>query len=361
MITRIAEPLLYKPPLKYLVTPKSQNVVVKVVTDQEIEGFGAASPPRMVTGETVDTILNALDKIGPKIIGMGGSSVQENVELVDDIISGNSSAKAALDMAFHDILGKATGKPLYALLGNFRRRVITDKSLGIKSAKEMVRDAIKAVKDGFDTIKIKTGTNPREDVKKVGLIRRAVGGDIQIRIDVNQGWTLQQAIECLRKIEEFDIQFVEQPINAQDIRGMKEIRHCSSIPIMADESVASPEDASRVIKAEAADLINIKLMKSGGIWKARKIAAIAEAAGIQCMIGCGTESEIGLAAGTHFAAATRNVPYADLDSDTLLRDRLVTKGGTVLEKSLRKLPETPGLGIERLDTKLLGKPIRTYK
>jgi len=171
----------------------------------------------------------------------------------------------------------------------------------------------------------------------------------------------QQAIEALNKLDKFDIKFAEQPVPAEDINSLTKVRKNSPIPIMADESVHSPEDALRLIQDEAVDLINIKLMKSGGILKARKIASVAEAAGIPCMIGCMGESEVGIAAGAHFAAAVKNVQYADLDSDILLKDRLVRRGGTKIRNSTRAFYKQHGLGIRELDEKLLGRPTKVYK
>ncbi|MGQ9726228.1 MAG: mandelate racemase/muconate lactonizing enzyme family protein, partial [Candidatus Bathycorpusculaceae bacterium] len=232
---------------------------------------------------------------------------------------------------------------------------------GIKSPKEMAEDAAKAVKRGFKALKVKVGVNPEEDVERIRLIRQAAGEDIQIRIDANQGWTSKQAIQSLNKMEKFNIQFAEQPVPAEDMKGLIEVKKNSPIPIMADESVHSPEDAIRLIQAEAVDLINIKLMKSGGILKGRKIAEIAEAAGIPCMIGCMGESEIGIDAGAHLAAAIKNIQYADLDSDILLKDKLVKKGGTKVKNSMRTFPKQNGLGIKELDEKILGKPKKIYK
>jgi L-alanine-DL-glutamate epimerase-like enolase superfamily enzyme len=247
------------------------------------------------------------------------------------------------------------------LMGGYRTEVLTDITLGIKSPREMAEDAVKAVKKGFKALKVKVGVNPTEDVERIRLIREAAGGDIQLRIDANQGWIPKQAIEALNKMEKFNIQFAEQPVPAEDMKGLVEVRKNSPIPIMADESVHSPEDALRLIQAEAVDLINIKLMKSGGILKARKIAAIAEAARIPCMIGCMGESEIGIAAGAHLAAAVKNIQYADLDSDLLLKDKLVKKGGTKVKDSMRVFPKQDGLGIKELNEQILGKPKKIYK
>ncbi|MEM3730442.1 MAG: dipeptide epimerase [Candidatus Bathyarchaeia archaeon] len=340
---------------------ESHNVIVKIVTDYGVIGWGEASPSQRVTGETVETVIQTIDRIAPKLIGMCPLRIEQNIELMDDVVAGNPAAKAAIDITLHDILGKTARKELFRLLGGYRTEVLTDITLGIKSPKEMARDALKAVKRGFKALKVKVGINPQEDVERVKLIRKAVGDNIQIRIDANQGWTPRQAIEALNKMEKYNIQFAEQPVPAENLKGLIEVKRNSPIPIMADESVHSPEDALRLIKAEAIDLINIKLMKSGGIHKAKKIAAVAEAAGIQCMIGCMGESEIGIAAGTHLAAAIKNIQYADLDSDILLKDKLAKKGGVKVKNSMRIFPKAHGLGIKELDHTKLGKPIKIYK
>jgi len=340
---------------------KSENILVRVVTDLRIEGWGEASSSYGITGETPETIVKTLDKISPKLICMSPFRIEQIVETMDKFVKGNSAAKAAVDMALYDIFGKMVRKPLFMLLGGYRKEILTDITLGIKSPKEMAKDAVKAVRKGFKALKVKVGVNPAEDVERIRLIREAVGGDIQIRIDANQGWTPKQAIEVLNKIQRFNIQFAEQPTPAEDIKGLVEVRKNSSIPVMADESVHSPEDALRLIQAEAVDLINIKLMKSGGILKARKIATVAEAAGMPCMVGCMSESEIGVAAGAHLAAAVKNIQYADLDSDLMLKDKLVKKGGTKVKNSMRIFQKQYGLGIKELDQKLLGEPLTIYK
>jgi L-alanine-DL-glutamate epimerase-like enolase superfamily enzyme len=355
--------LAYKEP--FVIAPgastESHNVVVKIITDYEVVGWGESSPSKRVTGETVETIFKTLDKIAPKLIGCCPLRIERDVEVMDSIVDGNPAAKAAIDMALHDILGKTACKPLFMVMGGYRTEVMTDITLSIKSPREMAKDAIDAVKEGFKALKVKVGTNPAEDVERIEMIRRAVGDMTQIRIDANQGWTPNQAIEILNRIEKFDIRFAEQPVSASNIKGLAQVKRNSSIPVMADESVHSPEDVLRLVQAEAVDLLNIKLMKSGGILKARKIAAIAEAAGMSCMVGCMGESGIGIAAGAHFASAIRNIEYADLDSDILLRDKLVKKGGTTIKNSTHVFSKRNGIGIEELDAKLLGEPQRIYK
>jgi o-succinylbenzoate synthase len=340
---------------------ESHNVVVKLTTDYDVVGWGEASPSKRVTGETMETVLHALDKICLRLIGMCPLRIEQNVELMDSIVRGNASAKAAVDIALHDILGKTCNKPLFRIIGGYRTEVLTDITLSIKTPEQMARDAVKAVENGFEALKVKVGVNPSEDVDRIRAIRGAIGNDAQVRVDANQGWTPKQAVAILKKIGKFDIQFAEQPIPAADIKGLAEVKKNSPIPIMADESVHSPEDALRLIQAEAVDMINIKLMKSGGILKGRKIAEVAEAAGIPCMIGCMGESGIGIAAGAHLAAAVKNIQFADLDSDILLKDKLVKRGGTRVKDSMHVFPKESGLGISELDEEFLGEPKRIYK
>ncbi len=339
---------------------ESKNVIIKIQTDYEVIGVGEASPSKRVTHETQRTVLQSLDKMCPRLIGMCPLRIEQIVEAMDHMVAEDPSAKAAIDMALHDILGKTTDQPLFKLLGGFRESVLTDITLSLKAPEEMARDAAKAVENGFEALKVKLGTAPAEDLERIRRIRESVSPDVAIRIDANQGWTLQDAIGVLGRLEPFDIELVEQPIKAENIKGLAQLRRSSSIPIMADESVHSPNDALRVVTEEAVDLINIKLMKCGGIWKGKKIAAIAEAAGVPCMVGCMGESEIGITAGVHLAAAVKNIPYADLDSDLLLQDKLVRKGGAKLKTSKRIPPKTPGLGIVKLDRRLVGNPVRVY-
>ena len=362
-IEAYAVTLRYKEPFRIApaASTESHNVIVKIVTDYDVVGWGESSPSKRVTGETPETVIKTLDRIVPKLIGECPLRIERDVELMDSIVKGSPAAKAAVDMALHDVLGKTARKPLFMLIGGYRTEVMTDKTLSIKSPREMAKDAVKAVKKGFGALKVKVGVNPVEDVERVKKIREAVGSGTELRVDANQGWTVRQAIEVLNKMERFEIQFAEQPVPAEDLRGLKRVRENSPIPIMADESVHSPADALRLIEAEAVDMINIKLMKSGGILKGKKIALVAEAAGVPCMIGCMGESEIGIAAGAHLAAGIRNIQYADLDSDILLKDKLVKSGGAKVKGSMRTFPKECGLGIKEIDDKLLGKPLRSYK
>lgn len=338
----------------------ARNIIIRIITDSEIIGFGEAAPVKRITGETIGTVEETIAKLAPHLVGRPFSDIESNMKLLDSIVNGNPAAKASLDMALHDILGKARRRPLYMLFGGLQRDILTDFSIGIESPRSMSEAAAEAVKKGFKSIKLKVGGHPLEDVQRVKLVRETVGSDIELRVDANGSWTLGQALEVVNKIDRYNIQFVEQPLPADDLRGLIEVRKNSPIPIMADESVCSQKDALHLIQTEATDLINIKLMKSGGILEAMKIARTAEDAKIPCMIGCMMETKIGITAAAHMAGSIKNIVYADLDSDILLEEKLVKKGGATIENSARKLQVDAGLGIIELDEELLGKPTQTF-
>jgi o-succinylbenzoate synthase len=354
--------LRYREPFRIApsTSTETHNVLVKIITDYEVVGWGESSPSKRVTGESAETVIKALGKFAPKLVGTCPLRIEQNIERMDLLVEGNPAAKASVDMALYDILGKTGRKPLFMLMGGYRSEVMTDITLGIKSPKEMAKDALIAVQKGFKALKVKVGTNPSEDVERVKMVREAVGSDVELRVDANQGWTPKEAMDVLTEIAKCDVEFVEQPVSAEDVRGLASVRKHSSIPVMADESVHSPADALRLIQAEAVDMINIKLMKSGGIHKARKIAEVAEAAGVPCMIGCMSESELGITAAVHLAAAIKNILYADLDSDLLLKDKLA-KNSLKVENSVRPLSSLPGLGVKEIDQKRLGTPIGVYR
>jgi len=342
-------------------TTESNNIIVKINTDFDTVGIGECSPSLRVTQETPQTVLATLDKIAPRLIGECPLRIERDIEVMDELVKANPSAKAGVDIALHDIFGKAAGKPLFRVMGGYREQVLTDLTLSIKEPTEMAKDALKAVESGFKALKVKVGVDPEEDVERIKYIRKAVGSDTAIRIDANQGWTVKQAIESLNRMQRLEIEFVEQPVKAEDVRGLAKVKRHSPIPVMADESVHTASDLLRLIKEDAVDLVNIKLMKTGGIWKARKLAAVAEAAHIPCMIGCMGESTVGITAGVHLAAALKNIQFADLDSDILIRDKLVLGGWAKLKDSERVPAETLGLGVTELNKELLGKPVKIYR
>ena len=291
------------------------NVVVKIDTDNGITGWGETSPMPAITGDSQDSCYAISQALGQLLKGKDPLAIEDNMTALRRFCPSATSAMAAFDMALYDIAAKAANMPLYQFLGGQQRELETDHTIGIQdTVAQTVSRAKELVEQGFNTIKLKTGRSGLEDVQHVAAVRDALGDSINLRIDCNQGWTLQEALANLRHMEPLNIEYVEQPLAAWDTEGFTRIRQLSPTPVCADESVFSHIDALKLIKANAVDFINIKLVKSGGIHTALKINNIAEAAGIQCMIGCFGESRLGLSAAAHLALAKPNIRFIDLDS-----------------------------------------------
>ena len=239
--------------------------------------------------------------------------------------------------------------PVYRLLGGCQRKLTTDITISVNEPEEMVRDSLEAVNQGFTILKLKVGTDPEQDIKRLQQVGEAVGPEIQLRLDANQGWTPQGSVYVLQKVEEagIRIEFVEQPVKGHDLEGLQFVKEHSSIPVAADESAFSPEDVLKIIRMGAADLINIKLMKTGGIHNALKICDMAERAGIECMMGCMLESKIGVTAAAHLAAAKQIITRCDLDAPLLCREDPL-EGGARYKGECITLSDQPGFGFKTI-------------
>lgn len=328
------------------------DIIVMVETDTDQIGYGEAPPTAVITGDTKGSIVVAIrDFITPAIMGMDIEDIDGIMHKLHTCILKNTSAKAAVDMAIYDLYAKNLKKPLYKVLGGNASEVETDLTISVNAIDEMVADSKKAVDQGFGILKIKVGKEGRKDVARIEAIRKAVGKDIKIRVDANQGWNAKDAVRIIREMEDkdLDIDLVEQPVNAHDLEGMKFVTANVSTPILADESVFCTEDAVKIILERGADLINIKLMKTGGIYEALKICALAETYRMECMIGCMLESKIAVSAAAHLAAAKGVITRADLDGPSLCLTDPYT-GGPVFEGSKIYMPETFGIGITALST-----------
>ena len=332
----------------------SHNVVVRVTSVDGAEGWGEGSPSRRILGDTIDMAVRDAGRLASKILELGDVEL-EHLHEIAGREEYSLSAVAALDMALCDLKGKLAGTPIYRLFGGYRESLETDITIGIMEPEEMVKRAVKYVDMGFKALKLKLGEDPDTDIERVRAVRDAVGEGITIRVDANQGWTVEQAIRVIDRISGYDVELVEQPVRYDDVEGLAKVRKESPVPIAADESAKKPSDVVRLARAEAVDIVNIKLMKAGGIWGALKVAAVSEACGIKNMVGCMGESRLGITAGVHFALATRNVVYYDLDSDLLLAEDIVLSGGASIEKGVRKVADKPGLGITSIDQAKLRK------
>ncbi len=328
-----------------------EDIIVEIHTDTGNIGFGEAPPTGVITGDTKGAIIGAINEhIKKHLIGMDIENFEEIMLKLDKSLVKNTSAKAALDIALYDLHGQLYNAPVYKLLGGYRKEIITDVTISVNDPEEMARDSMDAVGRGFKTLKIKVGKDPLIDIERMKAIRGAIGYEVKLRIDANQGWKPKEAVKALRKMEDegLDIEFVEQPVIAHDIEGLKYVTDNVSIPVLADESVFSPEDALNILQRRAADFINIKLMKAGGLHNALKICSAAEVYGVECMIGCMLEAKVSVNAAVHLAAAKSIITKIDLDGPALCREDPV-EGGAVFDEYRITLNDAPGFGIRKVN------------
>ncbi len=324
-------------------------VIVRVKTDVGIEGIGECSP-WPVFAENVFAVKSTIDRfLGPAIVGQKVSNVEALLLAMDVVHYGSPFAKAGIEMAVLDILGKALNRPVYDLIGGLvRDRVNLSYSVTNQDIKADLEESRWLLDHGFKAFKIKTGVLPaRTEIERVQSIRELVGNAFDLRIDFNQGGKRDQVLKLCRALENFNLTFIEQPVKGWDLDAMIALTAALDTPIMADESVLSWEQGFQVAKRAAADIISIKLAKTGGILRAKKVAAVCEAAGIPAYAGCMWESAIGIAAHLHFACSTPAVRYGSdfyicnyLMTDDLVREPLRVEDGDIL------VPHGPGLGIE---------------
>ncbi|MEW9500980.1 dipeptide epimerase [Jeotgalibacillus marinus] len=348
---RVAVPLKkpFKTALRTLTV--AESVVVKITADDGKIGYGEAPPTHVITGDSMASIEAAInDVMAPKLLNYSILDREQLFYLLHSSMERNTSAKAAIDSAIYDLLAQHANLPLYQFLGGNRSQFTTDYTVSVNEPEEMAEDASQFLQDGFRVLKIKVGIGSiQQDIDRIRAIREKVGMDCQLRLDANQGWTAKEAVYAIRKMEDagFDIELVEQPVPAHDIVGLKQVTDHTSIPIMADESVFTPQDAINVLQTRSADLINIKLMKSGGIHQALTINKLAEAYGVLCMVGSMIETKIGITTASHFAASQRNITRFDFDAPLLL-SRDIVQGGVQFESEKMFLLNTPGLGITEI-------------
>jgi len=332
----------------YEVEEDAWNILVRLTTAEGEVGWGNACPDPEVTGETPASVLKTLRKLTPRVVGEDAHRINRVNYIMEEVVGGNLTAKAGVNLALYDILGKEAGLPVTKMLGGFKDRIQTSISIGILPLEETVGKAKAHVAQGFKVLKLKCGLDPEDDIRRAIAVREAVGRDILLRLDANQGYdvgTALRVVDALENIYGVDIELIEQPTPAGELAQLKEVTGASSVPIMADESVQSILDTFVVTAGQMADLINIKLMKTGGITGALRVNHIAQAGGIPAMVGCMSESIVSVAAGLHFACSQRNIEYADLDSHFDF-ERDLAKGGASFEEGYLYPLDRPGYGLE---------------
>ncbi|SEM82753.1 o-succinylbenzoate synthase [Luteibacter sp. UNCMF331Sha3.1] len=330
---------------------KVEDIVVMVHTEDGHVGYGEAPATAVITGDTHGSIVDAIRHyIAPRLIGQDIADLNRVTRSIQGAMEKNTSAKAAVEIAVYDLWGQLYGAPLYKLLGGGDPVITTDITISVDYIDKMVADSVAAVERGFESLKIKVGKDIGVDIERVRAIYAAVEDRALLRLDANQGWTAKEAVYALHALEDAGVrlELVEQPVKARDLEGMRYVTERVHTPIMADESVFGPAEVMDLIRMRAADIINIKLMKTGGISNAIRIADIAGLYGIECMIGCMLESSISVAAAVHVAVAKADViTKVDLDGPSLCAYDPVD-GGVVFNESEISIGDAPGLGIREI-------------
>ena len=322
-----------------------ESVIARVTTKNGPIGWGECDPFWSINGETQETCMAVGKHLAKALLGRDPTDIEGAHRIMDRLIFGNNSIKSAFDIACHDIAAQAAGKPLYEFLGGTTRRVlITDYTVSLGSSKKMAADAQEIVRNGFTVIKVKLGGSAEEDIARIGAIRAAIGNGIPLRIDANQGWSPEQAILILNALGDANIQHCEEPIPRWQFMEMRRVKESSPIPIMADESCCDHHDAERLIALGACQRFNVKLGKSGGLFKAKKIIALAEAAGMQVQIGGFLESRLAWTAAAHLALTSPAVRFCDMDTPLMFTADPVLGGITYGPGGTITVPNGPGLG-----------------
>ena len=328
-----------------------EDVVVEIHTDSGEVGYGEAPPTGVITGDTTGAIIGAIrDHIAKAIIGRDVDEFEDLMIAVQKSTVHNTSAKAAVDMALWDLYGQLYKIPVYKMMGGAKKHITTDITISVNDPDVMVKDAVDAIERGYDCLKVKVGKETDKDIARLAAIRQVVPKSTLIRIDANQGWTPKEAVRILNGMQEkgLDIEFVEQPVKGHDIEGLKFVTERSYVPVLADESVFSAEDALKIMQMGAADMVNIKLMKCGGLYNALKIASAAEVYGVECMIGCMLEAKISVNAAVHLACVKQIITKIDLDGPVLCSEDPIL-GGAVFDEKTITVSDDPGLGIKGIE------------
>jgi muconate cycloisomerase len=295
-----------------LTTPIGVYVIIKLYTDQGLIGLGEAPVLKdwggdhgKYFGETPQTTAHIInDILAPTLTDQDPCRFESIHALMDKAVKGYPYCKAAIDAALYDVTGKALNVPSYQLLGGlFRERIPVAHSLGLMEIDKAVDEAQQAIAEGIKTIKLKGGVDQKRDVELVRQVRQGIGQDLNICVDANQGYpTPKAAVKIVKAMEEYGLLYMEQPVEGID--RMAEVARRVDTPIMADESAWTPEDIIEIVQKKAADVISIYTTKPGGMFKAKKVAAVAEAAGLKCNVNGSVETGIGNAANVHLAAST---------------------------------------------------------
>ena len=325
-----------------------ENVFVSLETESGITGIGAGSPAEDVTGENIAASEKALNDnlethLQEKDIRYARSILRRlNINMVKA-----PAARAAVDIAIHDLMANAVGLPLVDILGRAHDSLPTSITIGIKSLKETLAEAEEYLGMGFSILKVKIGLDVDLDIERISKLHEEFGPKICMRVDANQGYSVKESLHFFEKTSSM-VEFIEQPLKADNIEGMKSLPENIRKVCAADETLHGPADALQIAcPSQPFGIFNIKLMKCGGISPGLEIANIARYSGIDLMWGCMDESIISIAGALHAALASSATKYLDLDGSLdLARD--IVEGGFMMENGWMKTIDHPGLGVKRI-------------
>ena len=329
-----------------------EDLVVIIECDDGSFGYGEGAQTPVITGETLGSMIATIAYIKPHITGLEIEDFDTILHLVHTLILKNTTAKSALEIALYDLKAKSLNLPLYKMLGGSKTKFTTDITISMGDIDKMISDSLSAVNLGYDTLKIKIGDDPQKDVERIIAIHKALDKKIKLRLDANQGWSAKQSVTLLHALEKRDIiaEFIEQPVAADDIDGLKYIKERVQTPLLADESIFSLKDAKKLLEMQAIDYVNIKLAKTAGITEALKLADLSASFGVKCMIGCMLEGPISVAAGVHVASAKADIiSMIDLDAVSLLASHPV-KTHIKFDEANIELSNDSGLGVSYTPT-----------
>lgn len=347
-IFAIRLPLIKPFIVSYATYPNMASIIVKLTTECGLVGWGESVPDEHVTGETPESSFAVLkNTLAPLLIGQNPMELEKIHELMDGEVKNIPAAKAAIDIACYDVMGKKLNVPIYQLLGGrYHEKFPLTHVLSIDEPEQMADEADEQLKLGFTSFKMKVGRDVASDVKRIQAVRNRVGDEIAIRVDVNQGWkNSANTLQALRQLESVGLDWIEQPVVADDLDAMVEVKEKTSIPVMIDEGLCDMWDMRQIISKRVADKVNIKLMKCGGIYPAMKLAHMAEMAGIECQIGSMVESSIGSAAGFHVAFSKKVVQSVELTGPLKFSKDLADLKESYVIPYIQ-INDRPGLGIE---------------
>ncbi len=311
---RLDMPLAIPYTIAYETVSHTSNIILKLDTGTGLTGWGCAAPDKEVTGETPEEVIRNIENVVISLLKeQSPFQTAKFTDLIKQLLPGASSTLAMVDMALHDLLARKAKIPLYQLLGAYRNEIPTSITIGILPLDETLETAKNFLKKGFSILKLKGGLNLSEDIEKILKLREKLGGDFLLRFDANQGYTTEESFKFISKTKSANIEIFEQPTSQKKEERLGEVSQNNDIRVMADESLKTLKDAFRLTSNNLIDMVNIKIMKVGGILESQHINSVAKAAGVEVMVGCIDECALGISAGLHFTLSRPNIVCADLD------------------------------------------------